>query len=99
VKALLSIAAAALVLAPTAGQALPFCHRVDNLQANLILDKKEAELRRMEPGDTGSTAYRAWAVRRDMEISQLELQLKLIASKAGCEVILDYRPSKTLFAF
>jgi hypothetical protein len=97
-KALLSLAAVALVLAPTAGQALPLCRNVDQLEANVILDRAEALLSRTEPGDTGSTAYMVWAADRDSQMSWLEMQLKLIATKAGCQLILEYRPSKA-FAF
>ena len=92
-KTLFALAAAAIALAPSSALALPYCHKVVNLEANVILDRKEAAFARAEPPDDGGIAHRVWAVKRDSELSSLELNLKLIAIQAGCELLLEYRPA------
>jgi hypothetical protein len=96
-KALLSIAAAALSLVPSAALALPYCPKVDQLKANLEIDKADIILSRSEPGDTGSAAHAAWATSYDTQMSTYKLQWELWASQVGCELILEYRPSKASF--
>ena len=89
-KALLSIAAAALALAPGSAQALPFCSWAINQEAQNIVDS--TRLGQQDPSTIIDVIKsQVLADSNYSELLNLKLKLELLAiDRAGCSLALGY---------
>jgi hypothetical protein len=90
-KTLACIAAAALALAPAAGMAMPYCPSFIEQESRNAIARTALQWDQVNPND-GSANQQLWADQKEMALSTLEMNLKLLAIEVGgCQLVLPQR--------